>query len=311
MAMAQRKITQVSEILHVLRLRAMLSIFDVAFSTGVDIHTVRKWEKGEATPTELSLKRLYELFPELKHATDCLPRILIDQIKSRALAVGNRGQELWVPPSALPGEDPPEFVLSFHQVLASIMADESLEIEDVRSMFDLPKGLVERWCTGEVLPTREHYQQLVDVWPQLLQEPKPGEPESWVRVIKPFLQAVPMPAPTLPTPPVLPKQDLTATVVVPVVAPTSPLPPALPPLTPPPIPKIEAFVPPDRQKKKVDHAAVEYGQAMVALEHARKYREELVAQLVQLDAELKDLENQAQEAEKAFWVSVRKAADEM
>lgn len=286
------KIRTFGEALRVLRIKASMSCHQVAAHTGVHGSLVRDWEKQERTPSPLHLKKLYDLLPDLKYFTDFLPRMLTEQMKTRAYAAGEEGRCLWVPPSPTPEEipPPPDLVqISFGAALYVAMKDEELSPADMREVAGVSDvHVINLWTRNLALPDDKQYATLLDLFPALRDCPCPGEkdktppPDS----IIPLAQIIPHPSSALPAEPE----------------------------PPPPEPVVLQSVAPRvarRNRSPVDLAGVAHANALVAVQHAKLRLEEIRAEAIKLEEELVQLEQDVRESEQSLLDAVRRAAEEM
>lgn len=325
-----RKIHDFFQALRIFRIKSESSADRVAEIVGIDKDTYLRWERGDLTPPALYLKRLYEIFPELRYFTEYLPRLLRTQLESRALAVGLQGKTLWVPPSATPSDLPvPENLVrtSFGKLLTTAMLDEHVSAEDLQILIGAPDvEVIRNWQRDIDRPNDEQYEQLLGLLPELQDELQPGEqdqtlpPTVTVKIERETIERETVEIrhshydedeiPPPPSPPTIKRGPGRPPVY------RHPLPPPKRPVVeirelapPPPAPIVSA--PPQKMVRKpssVELAGIEYGQALLALEHARTYLEDLEAEKRKIEQEIEELKEAAEYAEKRLKGTIRHAA---
>lgn len=313
-AAGERQVRTFGEALLILRVKAGLSYHQVGSHIGVDKDTVREWERGSLTPSPLFLKRLYDLLPRLRYFTSFLPKVLRDQLASRAYAAGAE-KHLWVPPSPTPADLPiPEDLVDIHfgESLRTAMCDESITEDDLSSVLSVDVATILKWQSDTEVPNDDQYKTLLDLFPQLANSPKPGASGYVMPPLLdgPVARIIPLHGPSA-------EDEEEETTVFNRPSPVIPEPKiqAPKPAPPPPPPVVKAqpapLQPHKRVRSKVDMAGVEHANALLALQHAKVHLEELKGQVKLVEQEMESLIQAAKESEKNLLDAVYAAAEEM
>ncbi len=300
-ATEDQQVRTFGEALRVLRIKSGLSCHQLGHATGVDRELIKEWERESATPSPLHLKKLYEALPKLRYFTTFLPRMMRDQITSRAYAAGSQGHTLWVPPSPTPADLPvPEDLvkLSFGDALLSAIRDEGMTSGELGDLVGAAPDLINHWVSGAGSPTDTQYQTLLDLFPELRDAPLPGH-YAYTRP----------PAFERPLAPIIPIQQEQRSQLPPAPAP-SPEPQPLPPPPPVSVPVQAPAVKAKPPRSKVDQAGMAHANALLALRHAQNHLEYLRAQIAALETEIIELGHEAEDSQKALLDAVSKAAEE-
>jgi DNA-binding XRE family transcriptional regulator len=280
------KIHDFREALRIFRLKAGLTQQELASKLGIDKQMVKDWELGKVAPSLLCLKLLYDVLQDLRYVTEYLPKMIRDQLWTRAHLAGKDGKELWFPPSATPSDLPVPgdlLKLTFGQVLSVAMREESVTVVDLQTVLDVRNlSDIELWTSNSKYPTEEQYKALLDLFPQLDDAPRPGEIDK-----------------TLP--------PVVSLLSEPYVA-SSPI--ILPPPVVKPEPKTSPSHTPKRIHSKTAQAGIEHANSLLALQHARLYMDELKAQISQLENEISILEEGVKLSERNLLETVRQTAEE-
>lgn len=212
------------------RMRAGLSFQQIANNVGARKGDVRRWEKDEAIPTRVQLRKLYSTLKELRYYTDRLPPVLrvteeqefnaeFEKAKKKigdvaftnalgprvtdaeiiAAGVGTLiHSDAWEPPRAAPDEKPPPpfpRALTFHDALRLARLAAGLGQEELGELVGVVAQAVSHWELGVAVPIQDHYDKLIEVFPHLTRAPKPASRD----MEKPGKPAGSSPPPT-PTP---------------------------------------------------------------------------------------------------------------
>lgn len=227
------RVLEWAHILRQCRVDAGYDYHKVADHCGVARSLVRDWENGVAIPNHQTLKRLHGLLRRLEYHKDLLPRpkpivntpepeLLKAPLFAIVEAHRRPAPQLPPQPPAPKPEPPPQkepVVLeqpkkpddllfpprTFGGALEALRKKYKYRIDEFAKLMDVSTGTVYRWEADGYSPVRKHYEQLINLIPELKQAPQPDS-KNWQIPTGGVNRAPDEPQPM----PVKPQQQLTA-----------------------------------------------------------------------------------------------------
>jgi transcriptional regulator with XRE-family HTH domain len=147
-----------------------LSHRDIAVRCGVEREVVKTWERDEAIPGRLEMKKLLGSMQRLKHYMHLLPAERHDQtLEDHKECYGVDAPEQ-LAPIAPPLPPPPK---TFGEALKRLRVHEGLSQEELGEMMKVTGQAISAWENGHVVPILDHYKMLLDLIPDLKHAPSP------------------------------------------------------------------------------------------------------------------------------------------